>query len=50
MENEERYIKQKEGAIKFTSEGKNQFAFNWANGMVEIWHNGKGMFIIDMSD
>ena len=50
MEDETKTIKQREGAMSFTLTGRNQVTLNWKENMVEVYHNGKRKFVIDMSD
>ena len=42
-------IKQESGALVIDTSGKNRFVFNWNDGMMEIWHNKKKVFTIDMN-
>jgi len=46
----EKIIRKKEGAISFKTKGDSHFVFNWKDNMVEIWVNGKRVFIIDMNE
>jgi hypothetical protein len=43
-------IKQKEGALVLDLVGTNRLVFNWANNMLEIWHNKEKKFCIDMNN
>ncbi len=42
-------IKKEEGAIQFKAHGENHFVLNWKDSIVELYHNGKKKFIIDMN-
>jgi len=49
MSKDSKLIKQKEGALTFKIHGENKMVINWANNMVEIYHNGARKFVIDMN-
>jgi len=49
MEDNPKIIKQKQGALSFNLTGKNQIILNWSDGILELFHNGKRKFIIDLN-
>ena len=49
MEDNSKTIKQEQGALSFNLTGKNQVILNWNDGIIEIFHNGKRKFIIDLN-
>ena len=50
MEDTAKLIKKKEGAMSLTLSGRNQITLNWKANKIEVYHNGKQRFVIDMSD
>jgi len=50
MEDETKVIKQKQGAMQLKLKGENHLVLSWKDNMIEIYHNGKRKFIIDMND
>ena len=50
MADETKIIKQQEGAMKMNLSGRNQITLNWKDLFVEVYHNGKRKFVIDLNE